>query len=199
MSDDIRQLSDAALDILFRKARSYDAFTPDAVTDEQLRAIHDIMRHGPTTSNSQPQRIVFLRSAEAKQRLAPALSNANRAKTLAAPVVAIFAYDLNFPDHLDRFYHVAGARHWYVSTAELRESTAFRNATLQAAYFMLAARALGLDCGPMSGFDNAKVDAAFFPDGQWKSNFLCNLGKGDASKLPPVNPRFGFDEVCKIL
>jgi 3-hydroxypropanoate dehydrogenase len=199
MSDDTQKLSDAALDILFRKARSYDAFTPDAVTDEQLRAIHAIMKHGPTTSNSQPQRIVFLRSVEAKQRLAPALSNANRGKTLAAPVVAIFAYDLKFPDHLDRFYHVAGAKHWYVSTPELRESTAFRNATLQAAYFMLAARALGLDCGPMSGFDNAKVDAEFFPDGQWKSNFLCNLGKGDPSKLPSVNPRFEFDEVCKVI
>jgi len=199
MSDDTQKLSDAALDILFRKARSYDAFAPEAVTDEQLRAIHEIMKHGATTSNSQPQRIVFLRSTEAKQRLAPALSNANRGKTLAAPVVAIFAYDLNFPDHLDRFYHVAGARHWYVSTPELRGSTAFRNATLQAAYFMLAARALGLDCGPMSGFDNAKVDAEFFPDGQLKSNFLCNLGKGDPSKLPPVNPRFEFDEVCKIL
>ena len=193
------RISDAALDTLFRKARSYGAFADEPVTDAQLRAIYEIMKHGPTTANSQPQRIVFLRSAEAKQRLAPALSNANRAKTLAAPVVAIFAYDLNFPDHLDRFYHVAGAKHWYVSTAELRESTAFRNATLQAAYFMLAARALGLDCGPMSGFDNAKVDAEFFPDGQLKSNFLCNLGKGDPSKLPPVNPRFGFDEVCRII
>ena len=199
MNDDTRELSGTALDILFRKARSYDAFVPDAVTDEQLRAIHDIMRHGPTTSNSQPQRIVFLRSAEAKQRLAPALSNANRAKTLVAPVVAIFAYDLNFPDHLDRFYHVAGAKHWYTKTAELRQETALRNATLQAAYFMLAARAIGLDCGPMSGFDNAKVDAEFFPDGQFKSNFLCNLGKGDASKLSPVNARFEFDEVCKIV
>jgi len=199
MSDDIRKLSDAALDTLFRKARSYDAFTPDAVTDEQLRAIHEIMRHGPTTSNSQPQRIVFLRSAEAKQRLAPALSNANRCKTLAAPVVAIFAYDLNFSDHLDRFYHVAGARHWYTRPAELRQETALRNATLQAAYFMLAARAIGLDCGPMSGFDNAKVDTEFFPDGQFKSNFLCNLGKGDARKLAPVNPRFEFDEVCKVI
>jgi 3-hydroxypropanoate dehydrogenase len=199
MSDDTRKLPDAALDILFRKARSYDAFAPDAVTDEQLRAIHDIMKHGPTTSNSQPQRIVFLRSAEAKQRLAPALSNANRAKTLAAPVVAIFAYDLNFPDHLDRFYHVTGAKHWYTKTAELRQETALRNATLQAAYFMLAARAIGLDCGPMSGFDNARVEAEFFPDGRFKSNFLCNLGRGDARKLSPANPRFGFDEVCRVI
>ena len=199
MTDDTEKLADTALDTLFRKARSHDAFAPDAVTDEQLRAIHEIMKHGPTTSNSQPQRIVFLRSAEAKQRLAVALSNANRGKTLAAPVVAIFAYDLNFSDHLDRFYHVAGAKHWYTKTAELRQETALRNATLQAAYFMLAARAIGLDCGPMSGFDNIKVDAEFFPDGQLKSNFLCNLGKGDASKLPSVNPRFEFDEVCKIL
>ena len=199
MSDSTQKLPDTALDILFRKARSYDAFAPDAVTEEQLRAIHDIMKHGPTTSNSQPQRIVFLRSAEAKQRLAPALSNANRAKTLAAPAVAIFAYDLNFPDQLDRFYHVAGAKHWYTRTPELRQETALRNATLQAAYFMIAARAIGLDCGPMSGFDNAKVDAEFFPDGQFKSNFLCNLGKGDASKLSRANPRFEFDEVCKVI
>jgi 3-hydroxypropanoate dehydrogenase len=192
-------ISDAALDILFRKARSYGVFAADAVTDEQLHAIYEIMKHGPTTANSQPQRILFLRSAEAKARLAPALSATNREKTLAAPVVAIFAYDLKFSDHLDRFYHVAGAKTWYVRTPELTQSTAFRNATLQAAYFMIAARAIGLDCGPMSGFDNAKVDAEFFPDGQLKSNFLCNLGKGDASKLPPVNPRFGFDEVCKVI
>ena len=192
-------LSDAALDTLFRKARSYGAFTDEPVTDAQLRAIYEIMKHGPTTANSQPQRILFLRSQEAKQRLAPALSKTNRDKTLAAPVVAIFAYDLKFSEHLDRFYHVAGARNWYTTSPELNEWTAFRNATLQAAYFMIAARALGLDCGPMSGFDNAKVDAEFFPDGQFKSNFLCNLGKGDPSKLPPVNPRFGFEEVCRVI
>jgi len=193
------KLSDDALDTLLRKARSYGAFAPGEVSDAQLHAIYDVMKHGPTTANSQPQRIVFLRSAEAKQRLAPALSNTNREKTLKAPVVAIFAYDLNFSDHLDRFYHVAGAKTWYVKTPELRETTAFRNATLQAAYFMLAARALGLDCGPMSGFDNAKVDAEFFPNGQWKSNFLCNLGKGDPAALPKVNERFAFDEVCKVI
>jgi len=193
------KVSDAVLDTLFRKARSYGAFGDEPVTDAQLHAIYDIMKHGATTANSQPQRILFLRSAEAKQRLAPALSNANRDKTLAAPVVAIFAYDLKFSEHLDRFYHVPGAKHWYTTTAQLNEQTAFRNATLQAAYFMIAARALGLDCGPMSGFDNAKVDAEFFPDGQLKSNFLCNLGKGDPSKLPPVNPRFAFDEACRII
>ena len=193
------KVTDAALDTLFRKARSYGAFASEPVSDAQLHAIYDIMKHGSTTANSQPQRIVFLRSQEAKQRLAPALSKANLSKTLAAPVVAIFAYDLKFSEHLDRFYHVPGAKNWYTTTPQLNEQTAFRNASLQAAYFMIAARALGLDCGPMSGFDNAKVDAEFFPDGQLKSNFLCNLGKGDPSKLPPVNPRFAFDEVCKIL
>jgi 3-hydroxypropanoate dehydrogenase len=193
------QVPDAALDTLFRKARSYGVFSDAPVSDAQLHAIYEIMKHGPTTANSQPQRIVFLRTPEAKQRLAPALSKTNRDKTLAAPVVAIFAYDLKFSAHLDRFYHVAGAKNWYTTSAELNESTAFRNATLQAAYFIIAARAVGLDCGPMSGFDNAKVDAEFFPDGQFKSNFLCNLGKGDASKLPPVNPRFAFDEVCKVM
>jgi 3-hydroxypropanoate dehydrogenase len=199
MADEKRTLGDAALDILFRKARSYGAFEPCDVPDAQLHAIYDIMKHGPTTANTQPQRIVFLRSAEAKQRLAPALSAINRDKTLAAPVVAIFAYDLRFPDHLPRFYHNPDAKNWYTKTPEHTAETAFRNASLQAAYFILAARAVGVDCGPMSGFDNAKVDAEFFPDGHLKSNFLCNLGKGDASKLPPVNPRFAFDEVCKII
>ena len=194
-----RPISDAALDILFRKARSHGVFAPDSVSDAQLHAVYEIMKHGPTTANSQPQRIVFLRSAAAKARLAPALSATNREKTLAAPVVAIFAYDLKFPDHLPRFYHNPDAKKWYTKTPEHTQETAFRNASLQAAYFMIAARALGLDCGPMSGFDNAKVDAEFFPDGQLKSNFLCNLGKGDPSKLPPVNPRVGFDEVCRII
>jgi 3-hydroxypropanoate dehydrogenase len=194
-----RQISDAALDILFRKARSHGTFEPDSVSDAQLHAIYEIMKHGPTTANSQPQRIVFLRSAEAKARLAPALSTINREKTLAAPVTAIFAYDLKFPDHLPRFYHNPDARKWYTKTPEHTQETAFRNASLQAAYFMIAARAIGLDCGPMSGFDNAKVDAEFFSDGQLRSNFLCNLGKGDPSKLPPLNPRFAFDEVCRII
>jgi 3-hydroxypropanoate dehydrogenase len=193
------KVSDAALDTLFRKARSYGVFADEPVTDAQLHAIYEIMKHGPTTANSQPQRIVFLRSPEAKARLAPALSKTNRDKTLAAPVVAIFAYDLKFSEHLDRFYHVPGAKHWYTTSEQLNESTAFRNATLQGAYFIVAARAVGLDCGPISGFDNAKVDAEFFPDGQFKSNFLCNLGRGDASKLPPVNARFAFDEVCKVI
>jgi len=173
MSDDTQKLSDATLDILFRKARSYDAFAPDAVTDEQLRAIHDIMKHGPTTSNSQPQRIVFLRSVEAKQRLAPALSNANRGKTLAAPVVAIFAYDLNFSDHLDRFYHVAGARHWYTRTAELRQETALRNATLQAAYFMLRRARSGSTADRCPASTTPRSTRSFFPTGSSSRTFCA--------------------------
>jgi len=192
---------DAALDALFRKARSYQAFDPDpaTVTDVQLHALYDLMKCGPTTANSQPQRVLFLRSAAAKERLAPALSKTNLEKTIAAPVVAILAYDLRFFEHLPRMYHNPAARSWYETTPEAIRTTALRNASLQGAYFILAARALGLDCGPMSGFSNEKVDAEFFPDGQWKSNFLCILGKGDPASLYPKMGRFEFDEVCKIM
>jgi len=194
-------IPDAALDALFRKARSFQAFDPDpaTVTDVQLRALYDLMRCGPTTANSQPQRILFLRSAAAKERLAPALSKTNHEKTIAAPVVAILAYDMRFFEHIPRMYHNPAARSWYETTPEAIRTTALRNSSLQGAYFIIAARALGLDCGPMSGFSNEKVDAEFFPDGQWKSNFLCILGRGDPKSLYPKMERFGFDEVCKIL
>jgi 3-hydroxypropanoate dehydrogenase len=192
-------LSGDALDRLFRKARSYDAFESVDVPDATLRELYDLMKWGPTTSNSQPQRTLFLRSAAAKDRLRPALSRTNLKKTLEAPVVAILAYDLKFYEHLGRMFHNPAARSWYETTPEHIQTTSFRNATLQGGYFILAARALGLDAGPMSGFDNNKVDAEFFPDGQWKSNFLCVLGKGAPNSVPPRNPRFEFDEVCKIL
>jgi 3-hydroxypropanoate dehydrogenase len=192
-------ISDDALDRLFRKARSYNAFLPGAISDAELRALYDLVKWGPTTANSQPQRILFLRSAAAKERLRPALSKTNLEKTIAAPVVALLAYDMKFYEHLGRMYHVAAARSWYETTPQHIETTSFRNATLQGAYFIIAARALGLDAGPMSGFDNAKVDAEFFPDGQWKSNFLCILGKAEPGSAPPRNPRFAFEEVCKIL
>ena len=192
-------VSDDALDVLFRKARSYNAFLPGEISDQKLRELFDVVKWGPTTANSQPQRILFLRSQAAKNRLGPALSKTNLEKTIAAPVVAIMAFDLKFYEHLGRMYHVPAARSWYETTPEHIHTTAFRNATLQGAYFIIAARALGLDAGPMSGFDNAKVDAEFFPDGQWKSNFLCILGKADPTAVPPRNPRFAFDEVCKIL
>ena len=192
-------IPDDALDVLFRKARSYEAFEPGTISDATLHALYELMKWGPTTANSQPQRILFLRSQPAKDRLAPALSKTNLAKTIAAPVVAIMAFDLKFYEHLPRMFHNPDARKWYETTPEHIYTTSFRNATLQGAYFILAARALGLDAGPMSGFDNAKVDAEFFPDGQWKSNFLCILGKGKPGSVAPRDPRFAFDEVCKIL
>jgi 3-hydroxypropanoate dehydrogenase len=192
-------LPEQALDILWRKARSFDVYRAEPVGDETLRAIYDLAKWGATTANSQPQRIRFLRSAEAKERLRPALSSSNAKKAMGAPVVAIFAYDLRFFEHLPRMYHDPRARSWYETTAEHIAATALRNGSLQGAYFMLAARAFGLDCGPMSGFNNAKVDAAFFPDGRWKSNFLCCLGHGDSSQLRPREDRFAFDEVCAIL
>ena len=191
--------SDEALDVLFRKARSFNDFTPQPVTDAELRALYELAKWGPTTANAQPQRVVFVRSAEAKDKLAPSLSSQNRKKALNAPVVAILAYDMRFFEHLPRFFPDQRARSWYETTPEAIRTTALRNGTLQGAYLIIAARALGLDCGPMSGFNNDKVDAAFFPDGRFKSNFLCCLGYGDPKSLDARYERFGFDEVCKIL
>src|SRR5581483_8800189 len=204
-------LSDDALDILFRKARSYSAWLDKPVSDELLRQIYDLMKWGPTSANSSPARIVFLRTKEAKERLRPALSPGNVEKTMQAPVTAIIAYDLEFYRYLPKLFpHNPKMREMFANNPELAEKTAFRNGTLQGAYFMIAARALGVDCGPMSGFSNAKVDEEFFPASQasgeqeWatgcvKSNFLCNIGYGDASKLPPRNPRLDFEEACKLL
>ncbi|HXZ93281.1 MAG TPA: malonic semialdehyde reductase [Burkholderiales bacterium] len=191
-----------AFDVLFRAARTQNGFLDRPVTDEQLRQIYDLMKWGPTTQNSQPMRIVFVRSQQAKQKLAPALSPGNLDKTMKAPVTAVIAYDTRFYDHLPRtFPNNPAAKNNYEGEEKKAhvERTALRNSSLQGAYFIIAARALGLDCGPMSGFDNAKVDAAFFPDGRFKSNFLINLGRGDPSKIFPRNPRFEFDEVCKVM
>ena len=191
-----------AFDILFRTARTQNGFLDRPVTDEQLHQIYDIMKWGPTTQNSQPMRIVFVRSKQAKERLAPALSPGNLDKTMKAPVTAVVAYDTRFYEHLPRnFPNNPAAKNNYEGDEKKAfvERTALRNSSLQGAYFIIAARALGLDCGPMSGFDNAKVDAAFFPDGRFKSNFLINLGHGDPSKVFPRNPRFEFDEVCKLV
>lgn len=197
---DVKPLvSQQALDVLLLKARSFDHYQPEHVGDAVLQAIYEAAKWGATTANSQPQRILFLRSEAAKQRLYPALSSSNARKAKGAPVVAIFAYDLRFFEHLPRMYHDPRARSWYETTLDHITTTALRNASLQGAYFMLAARAFGLDCGPMSGFNNGKVDAEFFPDGRWKSNFLCCLGHGDSSQLGPREGRFAFDEVCAIL
>ena len=194
------QLNDEALDILFRKARTHNVWLDKPVSDDILRQVYDLMKWGPTSANSSPARIVFVRTAEGKQRLKPALSPNNLDKTMQAPVTAILAYDLKFYEKLPKLFpNNPAARDWFSNSPQLAETTAFRNGTLQGGYFILAARALGLDCGPMSGFDNAKVDAEFFAGTSVKSNFICNLGYGDHPKLFPRNPRLDFDEVCQLL
>ena len=193
-------LNDEGLDLLFRKARTYSAWLDKPVGDDTLHKLYDLMKWGPTSANSCPARILFLRTSEAKQRLAPALSPQNVDKTMKAPVTAIVAYDLKFYDLLPKLFpHNPGIRDYFTSSQQVSETTAFRNGTLQGGYFILAARALGLDCGPMSGFDNSKVDQEFLANTNWSSNFLCNLGYGDASKLQPRGPRLDLDEACKLL
>jgi 3-hydroxypropanoate dehydrogenase len=189
-----------ALDILFRQARTHNVWLDQPVPDDLLRRIYDLMKWGPTSANSSPARIVFLRTPQAKERLRPALMAANVDKTIQAPVTAIIAYDLKFYEHVPRLFpNNPAMREKFSSSPELIQATAFRNGSLQGGYFVMAARAVGLDCGPMSGFDNAKVDAEFFPSSSIKSNFLCNLGYGDHSKLFPRNPRLDFDEACQML
>lgn len=193
-------LDDAALDTLFRNARTHNAWLDKPVTDTQLVQLYDLMKMAPTSANCLPARIVFVRSREAKERLRPALGGGNVEKTMAAPVTAIIGYDLKFYDLLPRLFpHNQEARSWFADDPKAAETAAFRNGTLQGGYFILAARAVGLDCGPMSGFDNARVDAEFFPGGQVRSNFLCNLGHGDSGKLFPRSPRLEFAEACNIL
>jgi len=192
-------LPDAALDVIFRTARTHRAWRAEPVSDATLRAVYELMKWGPTTANSCPARIVFVRTAAAKERLEPALDAGNVVQTMAAPVTAIVAYDLEFYEKLPRLAPHTDARSWFVGKADLIRTTVLRNGSLQGAYLIIAARAVGLDCGPMSGFDNAKVDAEFFPDGKVKSNFLCNLGYGDPSKLRPRAPRLAFDEACAIV
>ena len=192
------KLPDTSLEQLFRDAHTHSSLA-GPVTDDDLREIHDLMKWGPTTANSQPARFVFVRSPDAKETLRPALSSGNLAKTMAAPVTVIVAFDLEFYEKLPKLFPHTDARSWFAGKPDLIETTAFRNGTLQGAYLMLAARAVGLDCGPMSGFKNDVVDAAFFPDGRFKSNFLCCIGHGDPSTLPKQDYRFGFDEVCTIV
>jgi 3-hydroxypropanoate dehydrogenase len=189
---------ESTLDLMLRKARSYGAFDDRPVPEALLRQAHDLMKWGPTTANSQPMRVLYLRSPESREKLRPALSAVNAEKTMKAPMVAIVAYDTRFWEHLPRLYHNPDAINWYNKPA-VAEIHGFRNGSLQGAYLLLALRAVGLDCGAMSGFDNAKVDAAFFPDGRLKSNFLINIGYGIGAKLPPRNPRFDFDETCRFV
>jgi 3-hydroxypropanoate dehydrogenase len=192
------RLPDTSLDQIFRHARTHNGFLDRPVDTATLRELYELMKWGPTSANSSPGRFVFVVSPEAKLRLRPALSAGNLDKTIAAPVTVIAAYDLEFYERLPVLFPHTDARSWFAGKPDHIVTTAFRNATLQGAYLIIAARALGLDCGPMSGFDNALVDAAFFPDGKVKSNFLCNLGYGDPAKVKPRNPRLAFEEACRI-
>jgi 3-hydroxypropanoate dehydrogenase len=209
-----KPVGDEVLDQIFRKARTYSAWLDEPVTDEIIRQTYDLIKWGPTSANSCPARFLFIRSKEAKERLRPTLAPGNVDKTMSAPVTVIVAYDLLFFEKLPKLFpHSPAMRDLFASNPQLVEVTAKRNSSLQGAYLIVAARALGLDCGPMSGFDNAKLDEEFFgagkecegceqeffPAGHVKSNFLCNLGYGDPSKLFPRSPRLEFTEACSLL
>jgi 3-hydroxypropanoate dehydrogenase len=199
-SRNAQPLPDHCLDQLFREARTYYKWQDKPVSETTLRALFDLMKMGPTSANCSPSRLIFVTSPEAKAKLKPHLMAGNVEKTMTAPVTAIIGYDLTFYERYD-FLHPhdpAGPRSWVEGKPEAIQKTAFQNGTLQGAYLMMAARSLGLDCGPMAGFDNAGVEKTFFPDGQIKANFLCNLGYGDESSLFPRLPRFAFEDVCEI-
>lgn len=192
-------ISQEALDQLFRKARTHSTWLPGPVPVELLRKAYELARLGPTSANGAPARFVFLTTPGAKALLKPVLAPGNVEKTMAAPVTVIIAWDTEFHEHFPRLFPYADMRSFFAGNKPLIEETAFRNSSLQAAYFILAARSLGLDCGPMSGFDADKLNAAFFPDGKWKVNLLCNLGYGDQSKVFPRGPRLNFEEAAVIL
>ena len=187
------------LDMMFNNARTHNEWLDKPVDDALLTQVYDLMKWAPTSANINPVRIVFVKSQEAKEKLKPCLDAGNMQKTMTAPVTAIIGHDLEFYTNLPKLFpHAPDSRSWFEGKDKFVKTAAFRNGSLQGAYFMLAARACGLDCGPMSGFDNAKVDEAFFAGTKITSNFLCNIGYGDGSKLFPRGPRLSFDEVCKI-
>lgn len=193
-------IDNTAIETLFTEARTHNVWKDQDVSEEKLRELYHLMHFGPTSMNCQPLRVLFLKSQEAKERLKPALLPGNQEKTMQAPVVALLGYDTEFYQHLPRmFSHNKDAKSLFEGKTDFINTTAFRNSSIQGGYFILAARALGLNAGPMSGFNNAAVDEEFFPDGQVKSNFLCNLGYGDASALFPRQDRFKFEEVCELL
>jgi 3-hydroxypropanoate dehydrogenase len=190
---------DQMLDLMLRKARSHSDFADKPVPEDLLRQAHELMKWGPTSANSQPLRILYLRSKESRERLRPSLSVTNLEKTMKAPLVALVAYDTQFWENLPRMFHNPAAISWFKDKGAHTEITAFRNGTLQGGYYLLALRAVGLDGGAMSGFDLAKADAEFFPDGRLKSNFLVNLGYGTGQGIAPRNPRLSFEETCRFL
>ncbi len=193
-------ISSEALDQIFLNARTHNRWLDKPVTEAQLRRLVEIVQIGPTSANILPARFLFVQSEAAKRRLEPLLDEGNRAKTMQAPVCAIIGYDLRFYEQLAKtFPHNPGARGWFEGNEPKVQDAAFRNSSLQGAYLIIAARALGLDTGPMSGFDNAGVDREFFPEGNVKSNFLCTLGYGDASSSMPRLPRLSFDEIAKVV
>ena len=209
-----QKIDDAALNTLFREARTYSKWQSRPVSDQTLHELYDLLKWGPTSANGSPARFVFLRSKEAKERLRPALAPMNVEKTMTAPVTVIVAYDLRFYTQLPKLFpHNTGMARLYENNPDMVETTAKRNSSLQGAYMIMAARALGLDCGPMSGFDQMKVDEEFFaagkpcfgcdqeffPEGHVKTNFICNIGYGDPSSLFPRLPRLAFNEACSIL
>ncbi|MEQ8934692.1 MAG: malonic semialdehyde reductase [Amphiplicatus sp.] len=197
MSD--KMVNDEALDLIFRDARTRNGWQDRPVAQTLVQAVYDLMKMGPTSANCSPARFVFITTDEGKKRLEPHLSDGNRAKTMKAPCCVIIGYNMKFYEQLPKLFPHTDAKSWFVGNDDLIARTAFRNGTLQGAYFMIAARALGLDCGPMSGFDNAGVDKEFFAGTDIKSNFLCAIGYGTEENLFPRSPRLAFDEACKIV
>ena len=197
MSD--KMINDEALDLIFREARTRNGWEERKVTRTLMQAVYDLTKYGPTSANCSPARFVFVTSDDAKAKLKPCLMEGNVEKTMSAPACVIIGHDMEFYERLPELFPHTDAKSWFVGNDDLIRETAFRNGTLQGAYFMIAARALGLDCGPMSGFDKEKVDAAFFAGTTIKSNFLCNIGYGTDKDLFPRSPRLAFDDACKIV
>ncbi len=193
------QIDQFGLNLLFMEARTQNSWHQKPVPEDLMRRVFDLMKMAPTSANCSPGRFVFVASSEGKDKLKPALSEGNLAKTMSAPLTVIIAYDMEFYEHLPKLFPHTDARAWFTGNDDLIHETAFRNGSLQGAYLMMAARALGLDCGPMSGFDADIVNSTFFPDGRFKVNFICNVGYGDDKEVYPRGPRFEFDEVCAIV
>jgi 3-hydroxypropanoate dehydrogenase len=192
-------VENSGLDLIFNNARTQNSWHPQTVSEELLRRVYDLTKMGPTSANCSPARFIFVVSKEGKEKLKPAVSAGNWDKTLAAPITAIIGYDTKFYDLLPELFPHADARSWFAGNEAVAQETAFRNGTLQGAYLMIAARSLGLDAGPMSGFDQAAVNAAFWPDGQVKANFLCNIGYGDDKMVFDRSPRLSFERACQII